>query len=76
MERLRQVWPHTIALDFAPEVELVSSDDDMEVLKHVTDPVEITARFVEYVTGSAPDTPTEELVRDVVEELSRRGREL
>ncbi len=74
MERLREVWPHTIALDFAPDVHLIDGDADLEGLKNVTDPVEITSRFVEYVTGSEPQDQVEDLVRSVVEELDRRRR--
>ena len=74
MERLREVWPHTIALDFNPDVDLLSTEVDLANLKSVTDPVEITARFVEYVTGSAAGEATEVLLREIVEQLARADR--
>ncbi|HET7899752.1 MAG TPA: exonuclease SbcCD subunit D [Candidatus Nanopelagicales bacterium] len=72
MERLRERWPHTLVLEFAPDVDRVSSDDDMARLRRTTDPVEIATMFVEYV-DTLPPTPDEaallaravETVRDV-----------
>ena len=55
MERLRQVWLATRSpLTSRPRWNSFPAMTTWRVLKHVTDPVEITARFVEYVTGSAP----------------------
>ena len=66
MERLRQVWPHTIALEFDPEVDL-ATDPDLIRVSPITDPAEITADFYTHVTGSAPDLPTTKLIGQVVE---------
>ena len=41
MERLREKWPHTIALDFAPEGGLTRADADLARLAATADPVEI-----------------------------------
>lgn len=68
------MWPHTIALDPNPDVDLLSTEVDLANLKSVTDPVEITARFVEYVTGSAAGEATEVLLREIVEQLARADR--
>jgi hypothetical protein len=57
MEKLRQVWPHTIALEFEPDVDLTSSTGLIPV-SPVTDPADITADFYAHVTGSVPDDPT------------------
>ena len=41
MERLREKWPHTIALDFAPEGGLTGADADLARLAETKDPVDI-----------------------------------
>ncbi len=66
MEKLRQVWPHTIALEFEPDVDLNSSTGLVPV-SSVTDPADITADFYTHVTGSVPDDPTRTLIGQVVE---------
>lgn len=66
MEKLRQVWPHTIALEFEPDVDLTSSTGLVPV-SPVTDPADITADFYAHVTGSVPDDPTRTLIGQVVE---------
>ncbi|HQZ86285.1 MAG TPA: hypothetical protein PLB21_11745, partial [Actinomycetota bacterium] len=63
---LRQVWPHTIALEFEPDVDLNSSTGLIPV-SSVTDPADITADFYTHVTGSVPDDPTRTLIGQVVE---------
>jgi len=67
MERLREKWPHTIALDFAPEGGLTGADADLARLAAASDPVEICGSFVEYVAGAAPDEAERAVLRDVVE---------
>jgi len=73
MERLREIWPHTLVLEFEPEGELVSSTADLRRLKQSVDPVEICEHFVEYTSGGPADTGHRRVLRDVVEEL--RGSE-
>src|SRR5262249_26843057 len=67
MERLREKWPHTIALDFAPEGGLTGTDADLARLAAASDPVEICGSFVEYVAGAAPDEAERAVLRDVAE---------
>ena len=55
IERLRAVWPHTLALDFQPDGGLLDTTDDLTRLAALTDPVEICAQFVAYVDNVAPD---------------------
>ena len=55
MERLRERWPHTLVLDFAPEGGLTGPDADLARLAEAADPVEICGLFVEYVAGAPPD---------------------
>jgi exonuclease SbcD len=59
MERLRAVWPHTVALQFAPQ----RSGDAMPLPRvgESVDPVEICARFLEAVSGS-PATVTQRAI--------------
>jgi DNA repair protein SbcD/Mre11 len=67
MERLREKWPHTIALDFQPEGGLVSPDADLSRLARATDPVEICGLFVEYAGGGPPDAAERQVLADAVE---------
>jgi DNA repair protein SbcD/Mre11 len=76
MERLREKWPHTIALDFAPEGGLTRADADLARLAAATDPVEICGSFVEYVAGAPPDDAQLAVLRDVVETAQRADDEL
>jgi exonuclease SbcD len=67
MERLREKWPHTIALDFAPEGGLTGTEADLARLAATSDPAEICGCFVEYVAGAPPDAAQRAVLRDVVE---------
>jgi exonuclease SbcD len=67
MERLRERWPHTIALEFAPEGGLTGPDADLARLAEAVDPVEICELFVDYVAGAPPDTAQRAVLRQAVE---------
>jgi exonuclease SbcD len=67
MERLRERWPHTIALDFQPEGGLVSPDADLVRLAEAADPVEICGLFVDYVAGAPPDEAQLAVLREAAE---------
>jgi DNA repair protein SbcD/Mre11 len=67
MERLRERWPHTIALEFSPEGGLTGPDADLARLAEVTDPVQICGLFVDYVAGAPPDEAQLAVVREAVE---------
>lgn len=67
MERLREKWPHTLVLDFAPDGGLVSADADLERLAGAVDPVEICAHFVEFVAGAPPDDAQRAVLAEVTE---------
>ncbi len=67
MERLREKWPHTIVLDFAPEGGLTGAEADLARLAAASDPVEICGSFVEYVAGAPPDVAQRAVLREVVE---------
>jgi exonuclease SbcD len=71
MERLREKWPHTIALDFQPEGGLVAPDLDLVRLAQVTDPVEICGLFVEYAGGGPPDAAERQVLAAAVEVAQR-----
>jgi exonuclease SbcD len=75
MERLREKWPHTIALDFEPEGELIGAEADVARIAAVSDPVEICACFVEFVAGAAPDQAQHAVLREVVEAAQLAGDE-
>ena len=80
MERLREKWPHTIALEFAPEGGLTGVDADLARLAKAADPVEICESFVDYVAGAPPDAARRAVLREVVEAAQRTddgpGREV
>ena len=67
MERLRERWPHTIALDFQPEGGLASPDADLVRLAEAADPVEICGLFVDFVAGAPPDEAQRVVLREAVE---------
>jgi DNA repair protein SbcD/Mre11 len=72
MERLRERWPHTIALDFQPEGGLTGPDADLARLAEAVDPVEICGLFVDFVSGAPPDEAQLAVLRQAVE-AARRG---
>src|SRR5215813_690522 len=76
MERLRQKWPHTIALDFAPEGGLTRAEADLARLARAADPVEICGSFVTYVAGAPPDGAQLAVLRDAAETAQRADDEL
>jgi len=67
MDRLREKWPHTLVLDFAPEGGLSSTAADLQALAGATDPAEICGLFVEYAGGTAPDDAERQVLRGAVE---------
>jgi exonuclease SbcD len=73
MEQLREKWPHTIALEFAPEGGLTGADADLARLARAADPAEICESFVEYVAGAAPDAAQRAVLREVVEAAQHAG---
>jgi DNA repair protein SbcD/Mre11 len=71
MERLRERWPHTIALDFQPEGGLTGPDADLARLAEAVDPVEICGLFVDFVAGAPPDEAQLAVLRQAVEAARR-----
>jgi exonuclease SbcD len=71
MERLREVWPHTLVLDFDPEGGLPDAESDLQRLAATTDPVTICEYFAEYAGGVPPDVAQRAVLRDAVETAQR-----
>jgi exonuclease SbcD len=69
MERLRERWPHTLVLDFAPEGELPSPAADLRKLARTTDPAEICGLFVEFTSGGQPDDEQRAVLAEVIESV-------
>jgi exonuclease SbcD len=67
MERLRERWPHTLVLDFQPDVVAVDSEADLLRLGQQTDPVEVCALFVEWVDSTYPDRRQRDAISAVIE---------
>jgi exonuclease SbcD len=68
MERLREKWPHTIALEFDPDGGLTGVDADLARVAKAADPVEICESFVEYVAGVPADAAQRAVLRAAVED--------
>jgi exonuclease SbcD len=71
MDRLREKWPHTLVLDFAPEGVVVDAGTDLTRVREATDPVEICAHFMEWVDSTRPDKAHEDTLRSTVEAVRR-----
>ncbi|MGH3067691.1 MAG: exonuclease SbcCD subunit D [Streptosporangiaceae bacterium] len=67
MERLREKWPHTLVLDFAPEGLLTGSGADLERLAAASDPVEVCCLFVDFTSGGLADDTHRAVLRAAVE---------
>jgi exonuclease SbcD len=67
MERLRERWPHTLVLDFRPDVAPVDTATDLVRVREHTDPVEICALFVEWVDSTYPDRRQRDELGSVIE---------
>jgi exonuclease SbcD len=67
MERLREKWPHTLVLDFAPEGQLTGPAADLERLAAASDPVEICCLFVDFTSGGQADDTHRAVLRAAVE---------
>ena len=75
MERLRERWPYTLVLDFAPEGGLTSPDADLRRLARATGPAEVCGLFVEYANGAPPDAAQREVLREAVEAAQQADAE-
>ena len=71
MPRLREVWPHTLVLEFAPRGPATdpvgSAAADLVRLARTLDPVEVCANFVEWVGGSPATDEQRTVLRGAVE---------
>jgi DNA repair protein SbcD/Mre11 len=67
MERLRERWPHTLVLDFQPDVVAVDAGTDLIRIRQQTDPVEVCALFVEWVDSTYPDRHQRDALSNVIE---------
>jgi DNA repair protein SbcD/Mre11 len=67
MERLRERWPHTLVLDFRPDVVAVDAGTDLIRVRQQTDPVEVCALFVEWVDSTYPDRHQHDALSSVIE---------
>lgn len=73
MARLREEMPHTLVLEFAPDV---SEDSAVApaALSRAAQPAEIMSRFLEHVTGSPPDERANKIIESAVEATQREDR--
>lgn len=67
MERLRERWPHTLVLEFAPENDQSGAVTDLRQVAGTADPAEICAMFVEFTGGGTPDAEQQAVLREVIE---------
>lgn len=71
MQRLRERWPHTLVLDFAPDTVPADTAGEPVRLRETSNPVEICAAFMEWVDASRPDREHEDALRAAVEAARR-----
>jgi exonuclease SbcD len=69
--RLRERWPHTLVLDFAPDGDEVESGSDLARVPESRDPVEVCADFMRWVDSTRPDRDHEDALRRAVETVRR-----
>jgi exonuclease SbcD len=74
MERLRERWPHTLVLDFQPDVAPGDTATDLHRLRQQTDPIEVCALFVEWVESTLPDRHQRDALTAVVEAVREAER--
>lgn len=65
MEQLREVWPHTLVLEFDPE-GAVQRASGLTRATEASDPVEIAAQFVSLVSGQQPTPGQREVLAQAV----------
>lgn len=65
MEQLREVWPHTLVLEFDPE-GAVQRASGLTRATEASDPVEIAAQFVSLVSGQPPTPGQREVLAQAV----------
>jgi len=71
MERLRERWPHTLVLDFAPEGPVLDSAADLRRTAETSDPIEMCSSFMQWVDSTLPDGRHLDTLRSVVEAVRR-----
>jgi exonuclease SbcD len=71
MERLREVWPQTLLLEFRPEAAPREAAADLARLRQARDPVEVCSLFVEWVDSTYPDRRAADELRAAVEVVRR-----
>jgi exonuclease SbcD len=69
MDRLQQVWPHTVAIEFAP-LGAPDRHADLAELAALTSPVDICCSFVRFRTGQDPTAADRNLLIAAVEEAT------
>ena len=67
MERLREKWPHTIALDFVPDGGLTGPDAQPGPAGRGRRPGQDLRVCVEFVAGAPPDRAQRAVIREAVE---------
>lgn len=65
MEQLREVWPHTLVLEFDPE-GAAQRASGLTRATEASDPVEIAAQFVSLVSGQQPTPGQREVLAQAV----------
>jgi exonuclease SbcD len=67
LDRLRAVWPNTIAIERDPEVALPTAAADRAALAATSDPIEICAAFVEWVDSTRPTRQQRDTLHSALE---------
>lgn len=75
MERLREKWPHTLVLDFAPAGGLRGPEADLRRLARAASPMEVCELFVGYAGGAPADEALRAVLQEAVEAATQAGSE-
>jgi exonuclease SbcD len=72
MERLREVWPHTLLLEFRPEGALPSAAPTAGAAASTTDPIEMCSDFMEWVDATRPEKRHLDVITAALDAVARQ----
>jgi exonuclease SbcD len=74
IQRLREVWPHTLALEFKPATPTVSTSDDLARLAKADSPQQICELWVDFVRGETALPEQVDAIQRAIEHAAQRER--
>jgi exonuclease SbcD len=71
MERLREVWPHTLVLDFQPDGARTAAPAQLVRVSESSEPLEICAAFLEWVDSTRPSAGQRSALESAIDAVAR-----